>query len=244
MINKILYQIFEILISIVDYPNKIKIISFLKSKYENKPLKVIDIGAHKGETINLFFNNFEINKIYAFEPNNDLYQYLIKKKKFKNKKIKIFNQGIGFKDEIKTLNIMFDSSSSTINQLDENSLYFRRKKYFLYLFSKNKNLIKKKQKIIIKNLSKFILQNKIDKINILKIDTEGYEFEILKGINKIDFKKIEYIYFEHHYDLMIKKRYKFHDINFLLNQNNFYQKYKLKMNYRKTFEYIYENRHK
>ena len=77
MINKILYQIFEILISIVDYPNKIKIISFLKSKYENKPLKVIDIGAHKGETINLFFNNFEINKIYAFEPNNDLYQYLI-----------------------------------------------------------------------------------------------------------------------------------------------------------------------
>ena len=45
--------------------------------------------------------------------------------------------------------------------------------------------------------------------------------------------------FEHHYDNMIIKNYKFRDINQLLKQNNFYQIYKYKMPFRKTFEYIY-----
>ena len=47
--------------------------------------------------------------------------------------------------------------------------------------------------------------------------------------------------FEHHYDDMIKKNYKFHDINTLLVKNNFTQIYKSRMPFRKTFEYIYLN---
>ena len=66
------------------------------------------------------------------------------------------------------------------------------------------------QDINVVNLSEFILNNE-KKIDILKIDTEGYEYNILRGIHKLDFKKIRYIYFEHHYDLMIDKKYKFHD---------------------------------
>ena len=45
--------------------------------------------------------------------------------------------------------------------------------------------------------------------------------------------------FEHHYDNMIKKDYTFRDINKLLIKNNFKKIYKLKMPFRKTFEYIY-----
>ena len=80
--------------------------------------------------------------------------------------------------------------------------------------------------------------NDINKISFLKIDTEGYEYEILKGLqNKIELIKI--IMFEHHYDNMIKKNYTFFDINALLVSNNFKQIYKSKMPFRKTFEYIY-----
>ena len=139
---------------------------------------------------------------------------------------------------------MIDSSSSTINQINQNTSYYKKKKKILSLFSLNKDFIKKKQKTKIIKLSKIILDNNIDRINVLKIDTEGYEYNILKGINSIDFKKIDFIYFEHHYDLMIKKKYKFSDINFLLNKNKFYKKYKLKMSYRKSFEYVYENSEK
>ena len=80
------------------------------------------------------------------------------------------------------------------------------------------------------------------KIDILKIDTEGFEFKILKGINTVDFKKIRFIYFEHHYDSMIKKNYKFSDMRSFLEKNNFKQMYKLRMRFRKSFEYIYEKK--
>ena len=149
--------------------------------------------------------------------------------------------GVGIKDETKTLNIMTDTSSSTINSIDQESEYFKRKKRILSLFSPSKNFIKKQQEIKIINLSKIISKNNIDHIDILKIDTEGYEYNVIRGLELIDFKKIKYIYLEHHYDLMIKKEYKFSDINFLLNKNNFFKKYKLKMIFRKSFEYIYEN---
>ena len=40
---------------------------------------------------------------------------------------------------------------------------------------------------------------------------------------------------------MIDKGYKFSDINKLLKNNNFTLKYKLRMKFRKSFEYIYES---
>ena len=41
------------------------------------------------------------------------------------------------------------------------------------------------------------------------------------------------------YDLMIDKGYKFSDINKLLRENNFTLRYKVRMKFRKSFEYIY-----
>ena len=84
-------------------------------------------------------------------------------------------------------------------------------------------------------------KKKILKIDFLKIDTEGYEFEILLGAKK-NMKNINLVLFEHHYDDMIKKNYKFSDVHNLLNKNNFEQIYKIKMPFRKTFEYIYKNK--
>ena len=81
--------------------------------------------------------------------------------------------------------------------------------------------------------------NDINKISFLKIDTEGYEYEILKGLKK-KIKFVDTIMFEHHYDNMIIKNYTFRDINNFLKMNNFNQIYKSKMPFRKTFEYIYK----
>ena len=63
---------------------------------------------------------------------------------------------------------------------------------------------------------------------------------VLKGLIK-NFYKVKCIYFEHHYDNMIKKNYKFHDINKLLVNNNFKKVFKSKMVFRKSFEYVYTN---
>ncbi len=242
MKNKnILINIFLLLIRIVDYKNKKKIIFFLKNKFQNQSLNIVDIGAHEGESIDIFIKNFNINKIYSFEPNINLFKKLTKKYSHINNNIMLFNCGLGEKDEVKDLNIMIDSSSSTFNNIDENSAYFKRKQKIFNFFFKSKNIIQKQQEIKIEKLSNIIKNQNINKIDILKIDTEGFEYNILKGIQNEDFIKIQYIYFEHHYDLMIKKGYKFSDINSFLRNRNFTLKYKLKMNLRKSFEYIYEN---
>ncbi len=118
----------------------------------------------------------------------------------------------------------------------------KKKNKIITFLSNKKDLLEKKQKIPVINLSKIIHENNISIIDILKIDTEGFEFNILKGIKEIDLKKIRYIYFEHHYDLMIKKGYSFSDINKLLIKNNFKKIFKIRMKFRKSFEYIYEQK--
>ena len=240
MINNWYASLFSNLISIIDYNNKKKISYFFKKKFKNKLLTVIDIGAHKGETIDFFIKNFNIKKIFAFEPNPQLFKFLKNKKEYNNNKVDLFNFGVGLKKGNKILNIMADSSSSTINKIDQQSNYYKRKIKFLSFFFFSRNFLSKKQKISINNLSHFLKKKNLRKIDILKIDAEGYEYKILKGIKNIDFAKIRFIYFEHHYDLMIKKGYKFSDINKLLKKKNFYKRYKLKMKFRKSFEYIYE----
>ncbi len=241
MIDKIFLKFFSLIISVIDLKNRLGVISFFKRKFNNHKINVIDIGSHKGETIDLFINNFNINKIFSFEPNVNLYNQLIRKKKYKTDKIKLFNLGIGNISEKRELNVFQDTSSSTLNSIDENSQYFKRKKRFMSFFNLLNNFAYAKQTVNISNFSEIINKEKIEIIDILKIDTEGYEYNILKGISEFDFKKIKFIYFEHHFDLMINKGYKFSDINRLLITNNFQRKYKIRMKFRKSFEYIYEN---
>ena len=83
--------------------------------------------------------------------------------------------------------------------------------------------------------------NNLKKIDFIKIDTEGYEYEILKGLRD-KMNNVGIIMIEHHYDDMIKKNYTFRDINALLKVNSFAQIYKSKMPFRKTFEYIYKKK--
>ena len=89
-------------------------------------------------------------------------------------------------------------------------------------------------------LYQYLNNKKIDNIDFLKIDTEGYELNILKGL-KDNIRSIKIIFFEHHYDNMVKKNYRFGDIHSLLINNKFKKIYKSKMPFRKTFEYMYIN---
>ena len=77
-------------------------------------------------------------------------------------------------------------------------------------------------------------------IDLIKIDTEGYEMEVLLGLEE-NIKHVGLILFEHHYHDMIIKNYTFSDIHNFLDSNNFKRIFKTKMPFRKTFEYIYKN---
>ena len=88
------------------------------------------------------------------------------------------------------------------------------------------------------SIKNIMLENNHTHIDLLKIDTEGFELNVIKGFER-SIKKVDLVIFEHHYDLMIKKTYTYSDINRYLINSGFHLKYKFKMPFRKTFEYIY-----
>jgi FkbM family methyltransferase len=225
-------------LKVFDYLNQKKITNFLKFILGNNLNIALDVGAHHGETILNLVNNFNIKKIYAFEASNINFLELGKKINNIISRTEIFliNKGVGEKEGFKNIKQTEESSSSTYSDINENSSYFKRKKFFFY--NKKEYFINKKTKLI--TLNNFFDENKLKNADYLKIDTEGYEFFVLKGFNKY-IKNVKVIHFEHHYDNMLMKKYKFSDIHNLLINNNFYNSFKIKMFFRKSFEYIYLN---
>mgnify|MGYP001348151554 CR=1 FL=1 len=161
MINKIYIWIISLLIDFLDRGNKKKIINFFKLKLDKQKIRIIDVGAHKGETIDLFIENFNVDKIYAFEPNTKIFDFLKKKIERKNiKRIILFNIGLGKKKERKKLQVFDESSSSTFNIVNKNTNYYKRKKFFLSPFSKT--LVSSKFLVDIYPLSEIFCRNHVN----------------------------------------------------------------------------------
>lgn len=234
-------NIIRFILNLFDFFYQKKIINFLK---KNSDLKnIVDVGGHAGETVEMFLANFNLNSIFSFEPSKKNFKslslrFLNLKKKYKSTKIIIFNYGLGEKNYQTYLNYTLESSSSTINPINRKSKYYKRK--LKYLMASDDSYISMRELIEIKTLDSIIASENVNFIDLLKIDTEGYEFKILSGVSK-NFKNINYIYFEHHYDNMLDKGYVFSDIHNLLKKYDFRQVFKIKMPFRKTFEYIYQN---
>ena len=234
MIDKIL----KFSINIIDSKNKKKILNFFKKKFKNTSLFILDVGSHHGETISFFSNNFDVSQIHGFEPSITNF-YTLEKNTKNLKNIQIHNYGLGNKYGVFDFTQTSESSSSTFVQINEKSSYFK-KKYLILNLGKKKNNLKKTQ-CFLETGKNFFQKNDLKYVDLLKIDTEGFEFEVLEGIDE-HIKKIKFIYFEHHFDDMLQKSYKLSNIHNLLIAKNFKKVFKLKMSFRKAFEYVYENK--
>ena len=142
--------------------------------------------------------------------------------------------------EIKTqkgiLIILKKSSSSSLKKINQDANYFKRKLKILNI-SRDIKLVDIFEIEVLK-ASNYLKNKKISKINFLKIDTEGYEYEVLLGFENY-INLIEIIMFEHHYDNMIDKNYTFFRHKWFFKTKDFKMVYKSKMPFRKTYEYIF-----
>jgi len=137
----------------------------------DKGFKVIDAGANIG-IFSLFANYIMPDaQIYAFEPVTSNFKILNKNIDSNNlhENIHIFNMGLGEKQSNKEIMISKDplGVSSTI----------RDSKFF----EKNKKNFFQSSNIPITTVDDFVEKNSIDRIDFIKIDTEGYERQILEG---------------------------------------------------------------
>ena len=149
---------------------------YLKDIFKDKKINIIDVGASDGISAQFFLRNLNCNKIFCFEPQKVFFKKLLKlKKRFKN--IIPYNYGLAKR------NFNMKIFYPYVN-------FFGKKIFLLtYSFPKKKELqaqinldflIKpniEKSKIVVR---KFKMIR--DKINLIKIDTNGSEVEIVETL--------------------------------------------------------------
>ena len=171
----------------------------LKKIFKNKRVNIIDIGASDGISANFFINLLRVENIYCYEPHL-LFIKKLKKLKKKYSKIKIFQYGISKKDtkiEVYIPKIIFFGKALYLYTYTFYNFNELKKQIKLDFINYKSILI---EKLIIK-LKKFkVISNKID---LIKIDVNGYEYEIVKCLEKQIKKDLPILVIEN--NLKIKK---------------------------------------
>lgn len=138
-----------------------------------RPKVIFDVGANIGQTVDFYRNVYPNSSIYSFEPIPKTFEQLQKHCSGK-KDVACFN--IAFGEAKNSMNIkVVKDPTSVLNSLSndfQDSLEQKPDSYDTVT-------------IHVETLDDFVAANKIDRIDLLKIDTEGYEVSVLKGAEKL-----------------------------------------------------------
>lgn len=158
------------------YPREIEELN-RKINLKNKK-SVLDVGANIGQfayTLNKLYPNL---KIWSFEPNRKIFEYL--KKNCSSKNIVKLNYGLAKKSGKRTLFYSPEASAEGSFYSENMHQNYERKKILKVIVS-------------VKELSdKFLLENKMPKkFDLVKIDVEGAELEALRALKNIEFEYLQ-----------------------------------------------------
>ncbi|MDW7690528.1 FkbM family methyltransferase [Flammeovirgaceae bacterium SG7u.111] len=138
----------------------------LKSDFKNYQFHTFfDVGANVGQTALHFKRLYPKSVIWCFEPVKKTYEVL--KSNTANKHIKCHQIALGAKAMTQDIEVHKDNIDSTMNSLI-NPTRFDNKQT-------------KNESIQVQTLDLFCNEKSISSIDYLKIDTEGYDLEVLKG---------------------------------------------------------------
>ena len=158
---------------------------FFKKIFGKGDITIFDIGANRGLKIAQFLKLFPSSSIYAFEPYVPLFKEL-EKQFLNNSEIRLFNIGISDKKAEGVFNVNQGVDTSS------------------FLISNKTGLNSDKQVQTIEQvtlpldtLDQIVLNEKIEKIHILKLDIQGSELNALKGAEGLLIeKRIDVIFTE------------------------------------------------
>jgi len=204
-----------------------EIIKFLRR--ENKI--IFDIGCFKGNFTSNFIKREDKlgyeSTFYMFDPNPRVKDYL--QSMLINNKINYFNIALDNSNSKKKfyLNNFFEPSGSSLSTLIlDDKKWVKTRKFFMKIFQPFKK-IRDFSEILVdtRTIDSFCEENKINYIDLLKVDAEGNEKNILLGSEKfLKTRKIHAIYVE------IAETKKNYDI-----KKDFIQKYLREYNFELKF---------
>ena len=126
---------------------------------------ILDIGAHIGDTTELYRNYFSGFKIFCFEPFSESCDYL-KKRFINDSNINIVETALSNKNETKSLYVSNFSNLNSLQKPNERAWGFTDKKSV---------------DVETTTLDQFCYENDIKQIDILKLDVQGSELDVLIG---------------------------------------------------------------
>ena len=233
---KLVQKLIQINELIFFYP---KLRKFYKKNLNKSRIKILDVGSNKGQTIDFFLGINPNAEIFAFEPNKTLFNYLAKK--YKNKpNIRINNFGVSNINGVLDFKENILDETSTFETINLESKYLEKKAKILGV--KKEKLIKDTYKVDVVCLYDFLKQYNQECFDVLKVDVEGHELQVLKGLfscNEMNCS-IRFIQIEQHNDDMYNNDSKHKEIDEILNKNGYFEISKIKHGFGNFFEVIYE----
>ena len=158
---------------------------------------ILDVGAHVGDTTELYRKYFFGSKIICFEPFPESCDAL-KKRFINDSTINIVETALGSKDETKTLYVSNFSNLNSLQRPNERAWGFADKKSV---------------DVETTTLDQFCYENDIKHIDILKLDVQGSELDILLGSKTILEKgNISLIYVEWQVVPLYENHHKYYKI--------------------------------
>ena len=224
--------IFDLIDHYIHQKNIIKALKKEKLKVEI----FFDIGAHKGKYTDLILKEYNIKKAYLFEPQVKMFNFI--KEKYKDKNfINVNSQGVSNKTESVSFYINKHNLTSSLKKLNPKNKYLNLKSK---LFNTSLDgMIENNLDIKTIKLSDFFLENNILNVDLIKIDTEGHEYEVLAGLEgKIKFIKAFLIEFHDDHTYL---NYSSNKIENILLKNNFFLKKKIKFPFTTWEDRLYLN---
>ena len=161
-----------------------KILNIAKVDFDD--MVIFDVGANIGQSIDRFRTYAKKAMIFSFEPNSEVYSVLKKKESIDNN-LKTFNFGLGEKKETLDFYIQPDSGGSSFLSIDVEGEAFKLSNTNLAKENHNKTTLKKdialntKVSLPVETLNNVANTEGVNVIHLLKIDTQGFEAEVLKG---------------------------------------------------------------
>ncbi|MDH5647592.1 MAG: FkbM family methyltransferase, partial [Candidatus Heimdallarchaeota archaeon] len=166
---------------------------------------VFDVGAYHGDWALNFKNKFANAKIFCFEPLKSNFEVLVKKTSKTNNIITI-NKAISNETGQSTFHITKNKYSSSL--LEPKDEFF------------NGNIETRLTTVDTINLLDIIINEKLDRINLLKMDIQGMEFKVLQNLDE-KITMIDLIYIEVNFQPQYQNSETFFEINSYLESKNF-----------------------
>ena len=155
------------------------LVDMVRRLESSKPV-VFDVGANIGQSVIRFKKILPQSQIYSFEPSAAPFAQLsIEASRYAD--VKVFELALGSSSGELTL---YENSSSDMNS-------------FLEMGDGGCGSVLGQSTVSVKTIDEFCFEHQINYIDILKIDAQGFDFEVIKGAKQMMLSgKIRQIYFE------------------------------------------------